>query len=117
MIETIVNLATAAIVVAGSLFSLLAAIGIIRLPDVYSRMHSASKAGTVGSGMLLFALGLHSLDGGTFSRALAGFVFLVLTAPIAAHLLAKAALAAGYPMADVTILNELPESDTRETSN
>lgn len=108
MTEMLVDLLAAALVIIGAVFSLLAAVGLVRLPDVYSRMHAASKAGTVGSGALLIALGVHSLDAGTFSRAVAGILFLLLTAPISAHLLARAAYAAGYRMSDRTILNEMP---------
>lgn len=105
----LLNLFTAALVLIGATFSFLAAVGIVRLPDFYSRMHAASKAGTVGSGILLLAIGIHSLDGGTFSRALAGVIFLLLTAPISAHLLARSAYAAGYPMWEGSVLNEMPD--------
>ena len=106
--DTLVALVTSVLVVVGALFAFLAAVGINRLPDVYSRMHAASKAGTVGSGLLLIAIGIHSLDGGVFSRAIAGVVFLLLTAPISAHLLARAAYAAGYRMWEGSVLNEMP---------
>lgn len=109
--EDVVTIAAGILVIIGSIFSLLAAVGIVRLPDVYTRMHAASKAGTVGSGMLLITLGLHSLEGGTLSRSLAGFIFLLLTAPISAHLLARAAYAAGYRMADITVVNEMPQEE------
>lgn len=78
----IIAYVVALIMVVGACFSLLAAVGLVRFPDLYTRMHAASKAGTVGSGLLLFAAGLHSLDAAVFVRALAGFVFFVLTAPI-----------------------------------
>ncbi|MFN4010599.1 MAG: monovalent cation/H(+) antiporter subunit G [Pannonibacter sp.] len=81
----------------GALFALLAAVGVLRLPDVYSRMHAASKAGTVGSGLLLIALALDAGQLDVTTRAIAGVLFFLLTAPISAHLLAKAAFAAGYP--------------------
>ncbi|WP_026618641.1 multicomponent Na+:H+ antiporter subunit G [Ensifer sp. WSM1721] len=101
----------ALIVVIGACFSLLAALGLIRFPDLYTRMHAASKAGTVGSGLLLFAAGLHSLDLAIFVRALAGFVFFVLTAPISAHLLAKAAHQAGYRMTKLSVIDQLPQKE------
>ncbi len=82
--------------VLGALFSLVASIGLIRLKDIYMRMHAASKAGTLGSGVMLLALALHASDPGIFTRAVAGVVFFLLTAPISAHLLAKASYAAGY---------------------
>lgn len=109
--ESLMAVVAGILVIIGSTFSLLAAVGIIRLPDVYTRMHAASKAGTVGSGLLLITLGLYSLDGATLSRSLAGFVFLLLTAPISAHLLARAAYAAGYRMTEITVVNEMPQEE------
>lgn len=97
----------AVLLLAGALFSLIAAIGIVRLPDLYSRMHAASKAGTVGSGLLLLAVGIHSQELSTLARALAGFVFFVLTAPISAHLLARAAHKAGHRLAAPSVRDEL----------
>ncbi|MFD1746586.1 monovalent cation/H(+) antiporter subunit G [Rhizobium helianthi] len=90
------NIIIALVILAGSSFSLIAAIGLNRLPDMFTRMHAASKAGTVGSGLLLLAAGLHANDLSVLSRALAGFLFFILTAPISAHLLAKAAHQVGY---------------------
>lgn len=90
------NLAVALLLVGGALFTLVAAIGILRFDDVYMRMHAASKAGTLGSGMALIALAAHSLEIDVVTRALAGVVFFMLTAPISAHLLARAAYLAGY---------------------
>lgn len=104
------------LVIIGALFSLLAVIGILRLPDLYTRMHAASKAGTVGSGAVLVAIALVSFDGAVILRALVGIVFFMLTAPISAHLLARAAYIAGYRPCDETVLNELenPGSTTNK---
>ena len=98
MISLLAALGVAALMIVGALFSLIAAIGLNRLPDLYTRMHAASKAGTVGSGLLLLAVGLHAADVATFGRAVAGIVFFVLTAPVSAHLLARAAHKVGYPL-------------------
>nr|WP_276562437.1 monovalent cation/H(+) antiporter subunit G [Hoeflea prorocentri] len=107
-------LIVAAMMVIGSGFTLVAALGLLRFPDVYSRMHAASKAGTVGSGVVLIALGIHAGDTGTFTRALAGVGFLLLTAPISAHLLAKASYAVGYRLSDLSVADEMP--NTADTS-
>jgi multicomponent Na+:H+ antiporter subunit G len=97
----------AVVILVGAGFALVAAIGLNRLPDVYTRMHAASKAGTVGSSLLLIAVGLHAGDLATLVRALAGFLFFVLTAPISAHLLAMAARKVGYPLAPHSVLDEM----------
>ncbi len=73
-------------------------------------MHAASKAGTIGSGLLLLAVGVHAADLATLSRALAGFFFFVLTAPVSAHLLAKAAHQVGYPLARLSTRDDLKKS-------
>lgn len=108
--ELILAIVTAGIIVFGAFFSLVAAIGINRLPDLYTRMHAASKAGTIGSGLLLLAVGVHAADLATLSRALAGFFFFVLTAPVSAHLLAKAAHQVGYPLARLSTRDDLKKS-------
>lgn len=114
MIEMISYYLTGLLLIIGAAFSLVAAIGINRLPDVYSRMHAASKAGTLGSGLMLIALAIYAEDAGTTLRALAGVAFFLLTAPISSHLLAKAAYAVGYPMWEGTVLDEMPpEARTR----
>jgi multicomponent Na+:H+ antiporter subunit G len=95
------------LVVIGAFFSIIAGIGIIRLPDVYSRMHAASKAGTVGSGAMLLALALLATDFGVATRALAGIAFFLLTAPIAAHLLAKVAYSVGIPLWNGSVVDDL----------
>lgn len=105
--EMPVAIFVAIMLVAGGLFSLLAAVGVVRLPDVYTRMHAASKAGTVGSGLMLIAAGVHGGDFATFARAFAGFVFFILTAPVAAHLVAKAAHQAGYRLSRRTVCDDL----------
>ncbi|HEV7319484.1 MAG TPA: monovalent cation/H(+) antiporter subunit G [Ensifer sp.] len=110
-IDMVVAVLVAALLVVGAIFSLLAAIGIVRFPDLYTRMHAASKAGTIGSGLLLLAAGVHSLDAAILIRALAGFFFFVLTAPISAHLLAKAAHQAGYRLAKLSVIDQLPQKE------
>jgi multicomponent Na+:H+ antiporter subunit G len=111
----ILTLLSAAFVLIGAFFALVASIGLLRLPDLYSRMHAASKAGTMGSGLMLIALAIHAGDAGVFARALAGVVFFLLTAPISAHLLAKAAYAVGYRLGPSAVRDEMsvqhPETD------
>lgn len=92
------------LIIAGAVFSLLAAIGLLRLPDLFTRAHAASKAGTVGSGLALLAIAIVSFDGSVILRALLGIAFFMATAPISAHLLARAAYVAGYrPCAQTAI--------------
>lgn len=107
MIAGLLDLLTALLVLSGAGFALVAAIGLIRLPDLYTRMHAASKAGTVGSGLLLLAVGVNSADLPVLARALAGFFFFVLTAPVSAHLLAMAAQKVGYRQCGQSVRDEM----------
>ncbi|MBJ3774489.1 monovalent cation/H(+) antiporter subunit G [Acuticoccus mangrovi] len=86
----------------GAFFVLVAAIGVLRLNDLYMRMHAASKAGTLGSCVLVLALALYSRESDVVLRALAGVVFFLLTAPVSAHLLARAAYTVGYRPCSLT---------------
>ncbi|MGV3651782.1 MAG: monovalent cation/H(+) antiporter subunit G [Devosia sp.] len=99
----------AACVLIGSGFVLLATIGILRLPDLYTRMHAASKAGAIGSGLLLIAIALVAQDLGVTIRALFGLVFIVLTTPVSAHLLARAAYRVGLRPHSITRVDELAD--------
>ncbi|MDO1581495.1 monovalent cation/H(+) antiporter subunit G [Rhizobium oryzicola] len=107
--NALITIITALLILSGSAFALIAAIGLNRLPDLFTRMHAASKAGTVGSGLLLLAAGLHADDFAILVRAVAGFVFFVLTAPISAHLVAMAAHKVGYKLDSRSVIDELAE--------
>jgi multicomponent Na+:H+ antiporter subunit G len=107
MIEQAMQYLAAVAVLVGAVFALLAAIGIVRLPDLYTRLHAASKAGAVGSGLILIAVALISTDGSVILRAILGIIFLLLSTPIAAHLLARAAYKAGEMPTVTTTIEEI----------
>lgn len=104
----VIALLVAVLLVGGALFCLLAGIGLLRFPDLYTRMHAASKAGTVGSCLLLLAAGLHALEATVIAKALAGCLFFLLTAPVSAHLLARAAHRAGVKPSTLTVVDQMP---------
>ena len=107
MIAELLRYFAGVLLLIGSAFSFLAALGILRLPDLYTRMHAAAKAGTMGSGVMLIAIALVAFDGAVALRAIVGVVFLVLTGPVSAHLLARAAYLAGYEPTSLTVVNDL----------
>lgn len=87
--------AVAALIVLGALFVLLGSIGLARLPDFLTRLHGPTKATTLGVGALLLASAIFFSsreNGGISLHELAILFFLFITAPVTAHLLAKAAL-------------------------
>nr|WP_244966958.1 monovalent cation/H(+) antiporter subunit G [Listeria grandensis] len=85
----------------GASLSILAAIGVIRLPDVYTRTHAAGISNTFGVSLLLFAtVGYFFHTGEGFNaRVLLAILFIYLTTPIASHLINRAAYDTGVPLA------------------
>ena len=93
----------------GVIFSAVTALGLIRLPDVYTRTHAASKSST---------LGVMSILGGTFvyfwffenhfnSQLLIAIAFLFITSPVAGHLIGRAAYMSGIKLADETVRDDM----------
>jgi multicomponent Na+:H+ antiporter subunit G len=97
----------AILLIVGTLFCLVAAVGMLRLPDTLIRMHAATKAGTLGTGFILAAEAVAADDLGTTIRAVAVIVFLLLTAPVAAHLIGRAAYHRGIHLFHKTWIDEL----------
>ncbi len=97
---------TAILWVAGSAFALLAAVGVLRMPDVFTRMQASTKASTLGLGCLLIGAGLQLGDFGSFIRVVSIGAFILLTTPVAAHVIARAAYRTDVPLWDGTVLDE-----------
>ncbi len=110
MMMTILLVALTAI---GTLFLLLAAIGILRMPDLYCRASATTKAATLGVGCVLVATALYFSDLRVTTRVLATIAFLLLTAPVAAHMIARAAYRQRIPLWRGTVRDEL--AATRDT--
>lgn len=96
-----------ALILVGSAVVALAALGVARLPDPFTRMHAATKAGVVGSGLLLLGAAAALGTAGAWLTALAGIAFLLATAPIAGHVLGRAAYVTGAPIAPATVIDAL----------
>ena len=94
-------------VVLGTVFGLLSAVGILRMPDVYIRLQVASKASSLGIALLMVGVAAHFGRLDVTIRALLVVVFLFLTAPVAAHLIGRAAYLMGVPLAEGSEPDEL----------
>jgi multicomponent Na+:H+ antiporter subunit G len=105
-----VTYAATILVLIGAALSAVAALGVLRFPDVYTRLHAASKAGPLGAGLILLEVGLASGDWATGVRCVLGALFLVLTSPVSAHLLARAALRSGIATSSATSINEYDDN-------
>lgn len=103
-IQEIVTLLIAAI---GVFFLATAAIGMMRMPDIYTRLHAGGKAGTLGVICVLLGVALHFASFGIIARMIALIAFFLITAPVAAHMLDRAALLTGVQPVEGTFPNEL----------
>ncbi len=109
------NLILSILLLAGSALILIAAIGVVRMPDLMLRMHATSKAGALGGGLLAVASALFFAEADVVVRAISILVFVVMTSPIAAHAIARAGYFVGVPFWDQTLKDELRERlDTRD---
>jgi multicomponent Na+:H+ antiporter subunit G len=95
----------------GAFFFLLAAIGVIRFPDLLMRMHAATKAGAFGGALLLIACAIHFGEWGVTIKTAVIMVFFYLTAPVASHVLARAGYWAGVPLTSRTHRDDLKARD------
>jgi monovalent cation/proton antiporter MnhG/PhaG subunit len=99
----------------GAAFAVLAGAGVVRMPDLFTRMQAATKASTLGIGCLVLAVPIHFGDLGITTRAIATIIFVFLTAPVAAHMIARAAYFVGVPLWERTIIDELHGHYDRRT--
>ena len=97
---------TAILWLAGSAFALLAAVGVLRMPDVFTRMQASTKASTLGLGCLLLGAALQLGDLASFIRTASIGAFVLLTTPVAGHVIARASYFADVPLWSGTVLDE-----------
>jgi multicomponent Na+:H+ antiporter subunit G len=115
------------LMVGGTAFMLIAAIGLLRLPDLYTRMHAVTKAGTLGIGLTLISAAVAFGDVSVTTRSLVALLFVLLTAPVSAHMIGRAGYLGGVAMWEGTAFDdwgagyetlrregEAPASDTME---
>ncbi len=105
----IADVLTAALWLAGASFALLAAIGVGRMPDVFTRMQTSTKASTLGLGCLLAGTAIQLSDTASIVRAASIGAFVLLTSPVAAHVIARAAYHADVPLWSGTVVDERRE--------
>lgn len=104
------DIVAAFLLLVGGLAMLLAGIGVLRMPDLFMRMQAATKATTLGVGCTLLAVAAHFGELGVTTRSVLIIAFLLLTAPVAAHVIAQAAYSIGVPLWDASLCDELREA-------
>lgn len=110
--EAIVSL----LMLAGAFFALVGSIGLIRLPDFFMRLHGPAKATTLGVGSIIMgsAIFFSARGEGLSLHELLIALFLFITAPISAHIVAKAALHLKLPCSEKT-LNQPEQSHPKKS--
>jgi multicomponent Na+:H+ antiporter subunit G len=101
-----IDIATAVLWLGGAAFALLAAVGVLRMPDVFTRMQASTKASTLGLGCLLTGAALQMGDFAAFISATSIGGFILLTTPVAGLVIARAAYFADVPLWKGTVLDE-----------
>jgi len=91
----------------GTALILISALGVVRMPDLYLRMSASTKSSTLGVGAILLGAAIYFNNLGVTSRAVATIFFILLTAPVAAHMMGRAAYFNGVPLWDGTRYDEL----------
>lgn len=101
------DLLIAILLLVGTLFAVIAAIGIVRMPDFYMRISATSKASTLGVTFILGATALYFNDATVSGKIVAIIAFIILTTPVAAHMIGRAAHRSGVPLWQGSICDEL----------
>jgi multicomponent Na+:H+ antiporter subunit G len=115
---TVIEVIVAVFILIGTFFSFLSAIGLIRLPDVYTRSHAASKSTTLGVLCTLFGTFLYFLVSDSYIsiRLILGIFFVFLTAPVSAHMISRSAYRSNVKLADVSVQDDLKEYIRQNTA-
>jgi multicomponent Na+:H+ antiporter subunit G len=107
-----IEIVTGVFWIIGPAFALLAALGILRMPDVFTRMQASTKASTLGLGCVLMGAALQFGDAASIVLLLTIGAFTFLTTPVSAHVIARAAYRAGVPLWVGTVLDERREQQS-----
>lgn len=107
----IANILTVIAIVVGLIFTVVTVIGVIRLPDVYTRAHAASKSATLGVLSILLGVFIHFwfVESYFSVKLILGIAFLFITAPIGGHLMSRAAYISGVKPTKRTIRDDFEE--------
>ncbi|MBZ9651571.1 monovalent cation/H(+) antiporter subunit G [Psychroflexus montanilacus] len=99
----------------GALFVLLAAIGTLRMPDQYLRISVNTKAATLGVGLLLTAAALFFLEMSVTTRVIAVIIFILITAPVGAHLIGRTSYFLGNKLWGKSVIDDLEDKYNKST--
>lgn len=91
----------------GTVFVFFAAVGILRMPDTYLRLAVTTKAATLGIGLLMIAAAIYSYELAVMAKVLAIILFILLTAPVSAHLIGRTSYLGGVKLWKNSVMDDL----------
>ncbi len=101
-----IEILSAIVILTGVLFIFISSIGVIRLPDFYIRVSAITKAATLGVACIMIGVAIHYNEVSVAIKAAAIVLFLLITSPISAHIIGRAAYEDGVPLWKKTKINE-----------
>ena len=122
----IVEIIGAVITLIGSMFLFLGSLGLVRMPDIYNRIQTGTKATTLGTMLTLLGIGIIHLS--WIGKIIVLIVFVLITNPVSSHVLSRAAHYVGIPLTPKTVIDKLElkekftvkkqkTTDTKESEN
>lgn len=112
---TVVDVISSVLLLAGVSLAVLAGLGLVRFPDVFARMHAATKPATLGMLLVTVGAALRQEDGSNATKLLLVAAFQFLTAPVAAHMIGRAAYRSGAGALDDLVVDELKDVDASKS--
>lgn len=110
IMDLVLDIVVGVLLLVGCLMSLTAGLGLIRLPDVLSRMHAATKPQVLGLLCMLLAVVIHSREWSLLPLALLGWSLMLLTAPVSAHMVGRSSYRTKHVVDDTLIADDLAEA-------
>lgn len=104
-----IEIVSAIVIIVGVLFVVIASIGLLRLPDFYIRISAITKAATMGVACIMIGVAINFNEISIAIKAFFVVLFLMITSPIAAHIIGRAAYEGGVPLWNKTEINEYEE--------
>ncbi len=101
----------------GSVFIFIAALGIVRMPDLYMRISVTTKAASLGVGLVLIGTAVYFSEIAVTTKVLAIVLFVFLTAPVGAHLIGRAAYYIGVPLWKNSVMDQLKDKYKDDENN
>ncbi|MBN1522635.1 MAG: Na+/H+ antiporter subunit G [Candidatus Aureabacteria bacterium] len=117
MFKNVIEILGMIFISVGLAFDFFGCLGLVRLPDVYNRLQAATKSVTLGTCSILFGTFVMTLSDGLTAagfKALMCIIFLILTAPVAAHAIARGAHRSGVRLWDKSVVDTYMEDKEGE---